>query len=71
MYTLHGHQLEHADKAKCLGVTIQLDLIWDSHINKITTKAKKILGFLRRNVNISSTTVKEQACKSLHRPSLE
>jgi hypothetical protein len=31
-YTLHGHQLEHADKAKYLGVTIQSDLIWDSHI---------------------------------------
>ena len=28
-YTLHGHQLEHADKAKYLGVTIQSDLKWD------------------------------------------
>jgi hypothetical protein len=70
-YTLHGHQLEHADKAKYLGVTIQSDLKWDSHINSITTKASKTLGFLRRNINISSTTVKEQAYKSLVRPSLE
>ena len=70
-YTLHGHQLEHADKAKYLGGTIQSDLKWDSHINSITTKANKTLGFLRRNINISSTTVKEQACKSLVRPSLE
>ena len=70
-YTLHGHQLEHADKAKYLGVAIQSDLIWDSHINSITTKANKTLGFLRRNINISSTTVKEQAYKSLVRPSLE
>jgi hypothetical protein len=31
-YTLHGHQLEHADKAKYLGVTIQSDLKWDSHL---------------------------------------
>jgi hypothetical protein len=44
---------------------------WDSHINNITTKANKILGFLRRNINISSTTVKEQAYKSSVGPSLE
>ena len=70
-YTLHGHQLEHADKTKYLGVTIQSDLKWDSHINNITTKANKTLGFLRRNININSTTVKEQAYQSLVRPSLE
>ena len=70
-YTLHGHQLEHADKAKYLGVTIQSDLKWDSHINSITAKANKTLGFLRRNINISSITVKEQAYKSLVRPSPE
>jgi protein tyrosine phosphatase (PTP) superfamily phosphohydrolase (DUF442 family) len=70
-YTLHGYQLEHVDKAKYLGGTIQSDLKWDSHINSITTKANKTLGFLRRNINISSTTVKEQAYKSLVRPSLE
>ena len=70
-YTLHRHQLEHADKAKYLGVTIQSDFKWDSHINNITTKANKTLGFLRRNINISSTKVKEQAYKSLVRPSLE
>ena len=60
-YTLYGHQLEHADKVKYLGVTIQSDLKWDSHINSITTKANKTLGFLRRNINTSSTTVKEQS----------
>ena len=70
-YTLYGHQLEHADKAQYLGVTIQSDLKWDSHINNITTKANKTLGFLRRNINISSTKVKEHAYKSLIRPSLE
>ena len=48
-----------------------LNGIWDSHINSITTKANKTLDFLRRNINISSTTVKEQAYKSLVRPSLE
>jgi hypothetical protein len=58
-YTVHGHQLEHADTSKYLGVTIQSDLKWDNHINSITTKANKTLGFLRRNINTSSTTVIE------------
>ena len=70
-YTLHRHQLEHADKAKYMGVIIQSDLKWDSHINSLTTKANKTLEFLRRNINISSTKSKEQAYKSLVRPSLE
>jgi hypothetical protein len=56
---------------KYMGVTIQSDLKWDSHINNFTTKANKTLGFLRRNINISSTKVKEQTYKSLVRPSLE
>ena len=38
------------DKSKYLGVTMQLDLKWDSHINSSTTKANKTLGFLRRNI---------------------
>ena len=70
-YTLHGHTLQHVDKAKYLGVTIQSDLKWHSHINNICNKANSTLGFLRRNLNISSTSVKELAYKSLVRPSLE
>ena len=70
-YILQGHQLEHADKTKYLGVAIQLDFKGDRKLNNITTKANKTLGFLRRNINISSTTVTEQAYKSLVRPSLE
>ena len=70
-YTLHGHELEHVDEAKYLGVTIQSDLKWESHVNNICNKANKTLGFLRRNLTISSTSVKEQAYKSLVRPSLE
>ena len=55
-YTLHGHQLEHADKANYLGVTIQSNLTWDSYINSISTKANKTLGFPHRNINISQRT---------------
>jgi hypothetical protein len=68
---LHGHTLDHVTKAKYLGVTISSDLKWESHINNITKKANNTLGFLKRNLNISSVSMKEQAYKSLVRPSLE
>ena len=68
-YIQYGHQLEHVDKDKNLGVTIQWDLKWDSHINNITTKAGKTLMFLTRNTSISPITGTEQSYKSLVRPS--
>jgi len=49
-----------------MGVTIQLDLKWDIHINIIITKANTTLGFFCRNIKITSATFKE-----LVRPSLE
>jgi hypothetical protein len=49
--------LESVDKAKYLGVTISEDLKWESQINNICGKANKTLGFLRRNLNIGSTSV--------------
>jgi hypothetical protein len=70
-YCLHDHVLESVDKVNNMRVTISDDLKWESHINNICGKANKTLGFLRRNVNIGSTSVKAQACKSLVRPSLE
>ena len=60
---VHGHVLESVDKAKYLGVAISEDL-------KSVVKPIR-LGFLRHNLNIGSTSDKEQAYKSLVRPSLE
>ena len=70
-YALHGHTLDHVTKAKYLGVTISSDLEWESHINNITKKANNTLVFLKRNLNISSVFMKEQAYISLVRPTLE
>jgi hypothetical protein len=49
-YLLHNHILQPVEHSKYLGVTIKNDLDWGPHINNITTKANKILGFLRRNM---------------------
>jgi len=70
-YKLHNHPLQHVDSSKYLGVTLQNNLKWDKHINSITSKANQSLGFLRRNLKISSTKVKEHAYKTLVRPKLE
>jgi len=54
---------------KYLGLTIRQDLKWKSHVNNFL--ANKMLAFLRRNLNVSATSVNEQTYKSLVRPSLE
>ena len=50
---------------------ISQDLKWNSHINSTSSKANQTLGFLERNLRISSSTIKEKTYKSLVRPKLE
>jgi hypothetical protein len=63
--------LAHETSSKYLGCTISRDLNWSEHINNITNKASRSLGFLHRNLHIKSRKIKEQAYKSLVRPQLE
>ena len=58
-------------EAKYLGVTIKQDLKWETHINNISKKANSTLGFLRRNLKVTSCSIKEKAYKSLVRPQVE
>ena len=70
-YTLHGHSLEIVNESKYLGVTIQGDLRWNTHINNITNKANSTLAVLKRNVRVPSKTIKAAAYKALVRPHVE
>ena len=70
-YQLHRHTLESVQSAKYLGVTLTKNLSWDTHIDNVCNKANKTLGFLRRNLKIGSTKVKETAYKTFVRPILE
>ena len=70
-YMLHGHTLESVKEAKYLGVTFQQDMSFNTHIDNITAKASRTLGFLRRNLQINSPRLKETAYKALVRPTLE
>ncbi|XP_072033974.1 uncharacterized protein [Amphiura filiformis] len=68
---MHGHQLEHVNYIKYLGLTVSHDLRWDKHVDRVVAKANNTLNFLRRNLNVNNPKVKAQAFKSLVRPLLE
>ena len=70
-YTLHGQVLESTDSAKYLGINISKTLNWNYHINEITNKANRTLGFVKRNVKTRNEAVKELAYKTLVRPQVE
>ena len=70
-YILEGTVLENVDSIKYLCVTITSDMKWHTHITNICTKAKRTLGFLRRNLFSCPHDVKEAAYKGLVRPVLE
>ena len=70
-YQLHGHTLEAVKSAKYIGCTISADLKWNEHIRNICNNANTTIGFLKRNLNINNSKIKETAYKSLVRPSVE
>jgi hypothetical protein len=70
-YMLHGHILETVDSAKYLGVSISEDLSPKTHVDNVTAKASKTLGFLRRNLHNCTKEVRETTYNTLVRPTLE
>ena len=55
-YKLNNNSLKYLTQVKDLRVTISPDLTWDTHINTILAKAKRMLAFLHRNSAMSFTT---------------
>ena len=47
-YTLQQQKLEQVQSAKYLEITITDNLDWGQHVSKISCKATKTMGFLRR-----------------------
>ena len=70
-YTMHGHQLQHVNCLKYLGLTVTDDLRWNKHVDRVVSKANNTINFLRRNLRINNPKVKAHAYKSLVRPLLE
>ena len=63
--------LGHVTETKYLGVTLQSNLRFDSHITNKISKARQQLGVLRRALHWVPKTAKLLAYKSLCRPHLE
>ena len=70
-YHLHGHTLENVPVSKYLDISITKDLSWQDHINQVTAKASRSVGFLRRNLKSCPQDVKTQTYTTLVRPVLE
>ena len=70
-YNIHNHPLENVTNTKYLGITIQGNLAWNTHIEQTCNKANQTLGFLRRNLKIGNKKMKEISYKTLVRPILE
>ena len=67
LYTLKGNILEDVKETKYLGLALSSNLNWNTHIGNITSKANKLLGFLRRNLKIRNESTKENAYKAIVR----
>ena len=72
-YVLNGTPLTETDHARYLGTHISkdLNLKWNKHIDIITAKANRSLGFLRRNLKVSSCSLREKAYMGFLRLQLE
>ena len=70
-YSLAGQILECVKEHSYLGVILDQQMTFTSHINYIVSKAAKVLDFLKRNLHKCSTSTKATAYISLVRPILE
>ena len=70
-YTLMGVDLEEKKDIQYLGVHIQHDLRWNKQTAHATSKATRVLNFIRRNFHHCTPHVKEKLYMTLVRPHLE
>ena len=70
-YRLGNATLSSVNKIKYLGVTLQSDLKFNTHIDEKLNKASKILGCIKHTLHGAPTKAKRLAYTSLCRPILE
>ena len=59
-YTINGTCISKVDKIKDLGIILASNMNWDYHYKKITGKAYKLLGLLRRTFSTDSLSAKKR-----------
>lgn len=70
-YSINNVPLEDVSTYKYLGVHISSTLSWKTHINYVINNANRTLGYLRRNFNQATSSLKLLLYKTLVRPKLE
>ena len=70
-YSLDNCILNNVPSNPYLGLEISHDLKWHSHVNNITSKASRTLGFLQRNLQHCTKDCRRTAYLSLVRSTLE
>ena len=70
-YSLDNSILKNVTSNPYLGLEISQDLKWHTHINNITIKASRIIGFLQRNLQHCPLECRRTAYLSLVRSKLE
>ncbi|XP_032223431.2 uncharacterized protein LOC116604739 [Nematostella vectensis] len=70
-YSLDSQLLNSTDEHDYLGIRVAHDLRWSRHCCKVSLKANKTLGLLRRTLKPCSQSVKERAYFSMIRPVME
>lgn len=70
-YNLGNSALVEVSSIKYLGVTMDSNMKWNLHLDKIYSSAQRKLGFLRRNFRYATVDAKLLAYKTLVRPLLE
>ena len=73
---IHSYQLENSiiseiPHTKYLGVTIDQKLSWNEHIQRVTSKANRVNGFLHHNLHQCPVSVKNNCYKMMVRPIVE
>ena len=67
-YELLGHSIKVVDAQKDLGVVLSSDLKWNKHVDITSSKANRMLGFVRRvAMNINDFQVRKVLYLSLVR----
>jgi len=68
LYQFHGVVLSSVTSEKYLGVYLNHDLKWSHHIDQVTAKAARKLGFVRRNFRGSPVDCNKKAKMTLTNP---
>ncbi|XP_072014732.1 uncharacterized protein [Amphiura filiformis] len=70
-YKLGDSPLQETSSHTYLGVEITKDLKWKNHINQISAKGNRALGFIKRNLRSCNEETKLTAFNTLVRPTIE